>query len=138
MAVKIAKKTKVLIVLAPVALVLLFVAYEAGHVAYYRGYSKGSRTGIVTKVTVKGPPYCKYLEGEMKVGGNATMAPETWKFSVDDDSDTNPVVVALKEAEKKQTTVTLDYRQDQDVRFRCTDSEYFVVKVEKDDEAKKK
>ena len=131
MAVTLAKKTKWLLVLAPVALVLLFAAAQALRVWWYRGYSKGSRTGIVTKVTVKGPPYCKYLEGEMKVGGTATMTPETWKFSVDDDSETNPIVVALKEAEKKQIPVTLDYRQDLHALYRCTDSEYFIIKVEK-------
>jgi hypothetical protein len=131
MAVKLSKKAKWLVVLVPVALVLLVVAYQAGQVWWYRGYSKGSRTGVVVKVTIKGPPYCKYLEGEMKVGGAATMTPETWKFSVDDDSETNPIVIALKDAEKKQTPVTLDYRQDLHALYRCTDSEYFIVKVEK-------
>ena len=132
MAVQMSKKTKWLLLLAPVALVLLFAGFQAAKVWWYRGYSKGSRTGIVTKVTVKGPPYCKYLEGEMRVGGStATLTPESWKFSVDDDGDTNPVVVALKEAEKSQKVVTLDYRQDLHALYRCTDSEYFVTRVEK-------
>ena len=132
MAAKLTKKTKVLIVLAPVALLLLYFGYKGVEYWWYRGYSKGSRTGVVTKVTVKGPPYCKYLEGEMKVGGvAASLTPETWKFSVDDDSDANPIVVALKDAEKKQTPVTLDYRQDLHALYRCTDSEYFITKVEK-------
>jgi hypothetical protein len=130
MALALTKKTKVLLALAPVALVLLFVGYEALRVWWYRGYSKGSRTGVIVKVTEKGPPYCKYLEAEMKVGGTTTMAPETWHFSVDDDAPTNAVVVALKAAEKKQTPVTIDYRQDLHSLFRCTDSEYFAVKVE--------
>ncbi len=131
MALTLSKKMKWRLALVPVALILLFVGYQAIRVWWYRGYSKGSRTGIVVKVTEKGPPYCKYLEAEMKVGGTATMAPETWKFSVDDDAPTNPVVVALKEAEKKQTPVTVDYRQDLHALFRCTDSEYFATKVEK-------
>jgi hypothetical protein len=130
MALALTKKTKVLLALAPVALVLLFVGYEALRVWWYRGYSKGSRTGIILKVTEKGPPYCKYLEAEMKVGGNATMAPESWHFSVDDDSPTSAVVIALKAAEKKQATVTVDYRQDLHSLFRCAETEYFVTKVE--------
>ncbi len=132
MAVNIPKKAKWLLVLAPVALVLLFSASQGLRVWWYRGYSKGSRTGVVTKVTIKGPPYCKYLEGEMRVGGaTATLTPETWKFSVDDDADANPVVVALKEAEKSQKTVTVDYRQDLHALYRCTDNEYFITRVEK-------
>ena len=43
----------------------------------------------------------------------------------------NPVVVALKDAEKNGTRVTLDYRQDLHSMYRCTPSEYFVTKVEK-------
>ena len=92
MAFTLTKKMKWGLALLPVALILLFVGYEAVRVWWYRGYSKGSRTGVVVKVTEKGPPGCKYLEGEMKVGGTATMTPETWLFSVDDDSPTNAVV----------------------------------------------
>jgi hypothetical protein len=131
MAFTVTKKMKWGLALLPVALVLLFAGYEGLRVWWFRGYSKGSRTGIVVKVTEKGPPYCKYLEGEMKVGGTTTMAPETWLFSVDDDAPTNPIVVALKDAEKKQTPVTVDYRQDLHALFRCTNTEYFAVKVEK-------
>lgn len=131
MALTVSKKTKWLLALIPVALVLLFVGFQALRVWWFRGYSKGSRTGIIVKVTEKGPPYCKYLEAEMKVGGTATMAPETWHFSVDDDAPTNAVVIALKEAEKKQTPVTIDYRQDLHSLYRCAETEYFATKVEK-------
>lgn len=132
MAVKISKKVKWILALAPIAVVLLLVASQALRVLWFRGYSKGSRTGIVTKVMVKGPPYCKYLEGEMRVGaGAATLTPETWTFSVDDDSEANPVVVALKEAEKTQKAVTLDYRQDLHALYRCSETEYFITNVQK-------
>jgi hypothetical protein len=131
MALTVTKKMKWRLALLPVALILLFTGFQALRVWWFRGYSRGSRTGIVVKVTEKGPPYCKYLEGEMRVGTSTTLAPETWLFSVDDDAPTNPVVVALKDAEKKQTPVTVDYRQDLHALFRCTESEYFAVKVEK-------
>jgi hypothetical protein len=125
------RKVKVILALVPVAFVLLVVAYEGLRVWWYRGYSVGSRTGVVRKVTVKGPPYCKYLSAEMVVQtGGLTTAADVWEFSVDDDSPTNAVVVALKNAEKKGERVTIDYRQDLHSLFRCTPSEYFATKVE--------
>lgn len=127
---KLPKKAKLFLVLLPILGVLLFAGFKGIEYWWYRGYSKGTRTGVVRKISVKGPPYCKYLSGEMLVQGTA-MAPEVWEFSVDDDSDANPVVVALHEAEKKGEKVTLTYRQDLHAMYRCTPSEYFVTKVEK-------
>ena len=124
------KKAIAILALIPVTLVLLYAAYAGVRVWWYRGYSKGTRTGIVRKISVKGPPYCKYLSGELTTQMNQ-MAPEIWEFSVDDDTETNPVVVALHEAEKKGERVTLHYRQDLHSLYRCTPSEYFVTKVEK-------
>ncbi len=125
-------KWKVRLALAPIALILLVVAYEGLRVWWYRAYSTGSRTGVIRKVTVKGPPYCKYLSAEMVVQtGGITNAADVWEFSVDDDSPTTPVVVALMEAEKKGERVTVDYRQDLHSLFRCTPSEYFATKVER-------
>ncbi len=125
------RKVKWMLILAPVALILLAVASQFARVWWYRGYSKGTRTGVVRKVSVKGPPYCKYLSGELTVQGANPLAPEIWEFSVDDDADTNPVVMQLHEAEKKGDRVTLHYRQDLHSLYRCTPSEYFVTKIEK-------
>ncbi len=125
------RKWKWLLVLVPFAAVLLFGGYEGGRVWWNRGFSKGARTGVIRKISVRGPPYCKYLSGEMALQSAGLAAPEIWEFSVDDDADTNPLVVALHEAEKKGERVTLDYRQDKGSLFRCTPSEYFVTKVEK-------
>jgi hypothetical protein len=125
------RKAKILLILFPIAALLLFSGYEGLRVWWYRAYSKGSRTGIVRKISIKGPPYCKYLSGEMGVQGSSALQPEIFEFSVDDDSDKNPVVVALRNAEKSGERVTLDYRQDLHSLFRCTPSEYFVTKVEK-------
>lgn len=123
-------KAKVLLALVPVALLLLFGGYEGIRYWWYRAYSTGTRTGIVRKISVKGPPYCKYLSGEMVVQGPA-LQPEIWEFSVDDDADLNPVVVALHAAERQGDKVTLHYRQDLHSMMRCTPSEYFIVSVEK-------
>lgn len=96
------------------------------------GYSRGERTGIVRKISVKGPPGCKFLEGEMSLQG-ATVAQQqdVWNFSVDDDSEGNPLVQQLKKAEHDGSRVTLEYRQDKPMWFRfCNKSEYFITKVQ--------
>jgi hypothetical protein len=132
MAREIPRKWKVRLVLAPIAMVLLLAAFLGGRYWWYRGYSKGTRTGVIRKVTEKGPPYCKYLSAEMVVQtGGITSAADVWEFSVDDDAPTAPVVVALRAAEKTGERVTIDYRQDLGSLYRCTPSEYFATKVEK-------
>ena len=122
---------KSIMILVPIALVLLFVGYEGARVWWYRGYSVGARTGVIRKLSVRGPPYCKYLAGELVLQGTQPGQPvETWEFSVDDDSEKNPLVKQLHEAEKSGERITLDYRQDLHSLFRCTPSEYFVTKTE--------
>lgn len=126
------RKTKLYLILAPIAALLLFFGWEGLRVWWYRAYSVGTRTGVVRKISVRGPPYCKYLAGEMAVqAANTTMQAEVWEFSVDDDGENAPVVIALHDAEKKGERITLKYRQDLHSLFRCTPSEYFVTAVEK-------
>ncbi len=127
------RKKKLLIAVIPVALIFIFVLVQLGRVFWYRGYSKGSRTGIVRKVSIKGPPYCKYLSGELVLqGGQLGQVAETWEFSIDGaDDDANPLVASVKAAEKTGERVTLSYRQDLHSLYRCTPSEYFVTNVEK-------
>ncbi len=124
---------KKLFIVVPVALVVLFILAQLTRVWWYRGYSKGSRTGVVRKVSIKGPPYCKYLSGELALqGGQPGQPPEIWEFSIEGaDDETNPLVVNLKLAEKSGERVTLTYRQDLHSLFRCTPSEYFVNNLEK-------
>lgn len=122
---------KSIMILVPIALLLLFVGYEGARVWWYRGYSVGARTGVVRKLSVRGPPYCKYLAGELVLQGTQPGQPaEIWEFSVDDDSDKNPLVKQLHEAEKSGERITLDYRQDLHALFRCSPSEYFVTRAE--------
>ncbi|MBS1153685.1 MAG: hypothetical protein H6Q89_5383 [Myxococcaceae bacterium] len=124
---------KKLFILVPIALVFLFTLVELTRVWWYRGYSKGSRTGVVRKISIKGPPYCKYFSGELALqGGQPGQPPEIWEFSIDGaDDEKNPLVVNLKEAERSGARVTLNYRQDLHSLFRCTPSEYFVGSLEK-------
>ena len=126
------RKTKLLVVLAALGALLAFAGYEGVRVWWNRGYSTGSRTGFVRKISVKGPPYCKYMSGEMILQGAQAGAPqEVWEFSIDDDDEKNPTMIALHDAERSGARITLDYRQDRGSLFRCTPSEYFVTKVEK-------
>lgn len=126
------RSSKIYIVLAALGLVMLVVAWNGARYWWYHGYSLGTRTGIVRKVSMKGPPYCKYLAGEMVLQGTAPgQQAEVFEFSVDEDSEDNPIVKSLREAEKKGERVTLTYRQDLHSLYRCTPSEYFITGVEK-------
>ncbi len=124
---------KKLFVVVPLALVGLFILVQLGRVWWYRGYSKGSRTGVIRKVSIKGPPYCKYFSGELALqGGQPGQPPEIWEFSIEGaDDEKNPLVGGLRLAEKSGERVTLTYRQDLHSLFRCTPSEYFVNGLEK-------
>jgi len=125
------RKAKVLLGLLPVALIVVWQGWRGIEFLWYRGYSVGTRTGVVRKVSVKGPPYCKYMSGEMMMQGSLPGMPfESWEFSVDDDRPESPVVKALHDAERKGERITLQYRQDRKSLFRCTPSEYFVTGVE--------
>src|SRR5262245_36330645 len=126
------RKHKVYAVLAPIALILLIVAWQAIRVWWNRGYSAGTRTGVVRKLSMKGPPYCKYFSGELVMQNAGLAQPtEVWEFSVDDESEKNPLIKMLQEAEKTGKPVTLKYRQDLGSLYRCTPSEYFVTGLEK-------
>jgi hypothetical protein len=124
---------------------LLFLVSAWQYLSFWLsyGYSRGSRTGILRKVSVKGPPYCKYLEGELALqGGNPGQMVETFTFTVDDHSESNPLVLELKKAERDGARVTLDYRQDKHLWWRCNaggkagsgefpNSQYYAIKVER-------
>ena len=125
---------KAKIILAVLGVLGLVALWQYVSYLFKYGYSRGERTGIVRKVSVKGPPGCKFLEGEMSLQG-ATVAQnqDIFHFSVDDDSESNPIVVQLKKAEHDGARVTLEYRQDKggEIWWRfCNKSEYFITKVQ--------
>ncbi len=99
---------------------------------WYYGYSKGTRTGVIRKVSEMGPPFCKYLSGELVLNGAVPgQLPEIWYFSVDNSKDDNPLVQDLYKLAKDGSRVTLRYRQDLKSLYRCAPTEYFVTGVEK-------
>ena|ERR1017187_6033878 len=123
------------LILGGVLLFLMIPAYVGGKLWWYHGFATGSRTGVVRKVSMKGSPVCKYMAVEMAVQSSG-VALDTWEFSVDDESPKNPVVQKLKDAEKTGARVTVDYRQDLNQWYRCSESEYFATDVESDAPAK--
>ena len=122
--------TKGKVTLAILAVVGVLCAWQGFRYWWYHGYSIGERTGLVRKISVKGSPVCKYLEGEMALTGSGMAQPEIWQFSVDDHSDANPLMKQLKDAERDGTRVTLHYRQDLRSWWRCTPHEYFFTSLE--------
>jgi hypothetical protein len=126
-------KAKVRIFLFFFAAIAVVALYQTGKYYYYRGWSRGTKTGIVRKIAYKGPPFCKYIMGEMVMqqGSNAVQESQVWEFSVDVSDEQAPIVVALREAEKTGKLATLRYRQDLHMWWRCAPTEYFVTSLEK-------
>lgn len=117
------------IALGGLLVVLVVGLFVGGKLWWYHGYSTGSRTGVIRKVSMKGSPVCKYMEAEMAVQSGG-VALDTFEFSVDNEDPKNPVVQKLKDAEKSGAKVTVDYRQDLNQWYRCSPSEFFAVDVE--------
>ena len=120
-------------ILAPIGLVLLIAAWQGLRYWWYHGYSRGTRTGLLRKLSVKGSPMCKYLSGEMVLIGSGVapnQPPEIWTFTVDNDREDAPVVKALHAAERSAKEVTVEYRQDKGKWWACADTEYYVTGVE--------
>ena len=89
------------------------LGWEAMVYSWYRGASVGERTGMITKVSFKGSPMCRYWSIEMKVGaqpGTATLGADAWEFTVD--SAYEWLIPKLQEAAEKIREVTVVYRQD--------------------------
>jgi hypothetical protein len=124
------KKLKIALgVLAALAVVGI---WQALHYWFNHGYSVGTRSGVIRKLSVKGPPYCKYLSGELALqGSNPGQPVEVWEFSVDDSTEQNPLVASLHDMERQGKLVTLRYRQDLKMWWRCTPAEFFVTSIEK-------
>ena len=123
------RKSKV--ILGLFVLLLATAGVLTGRYYWYKGYSKGTRTGVIRKVSEMGPPFCKYLSGELVQNSQPGQPTDIWYFSVDDSSETNPLVQDLYKMAKEGNRVTLRYRQDLKALYRCAPTEYFVVGVEK-------
>ena len=125
------RRAKLRIVLAIAVLLVIGGAWFGISMAWRRGYAHGTVTGIVRKVSVHGPPYCKILTGELVYQGSNSQKPELFEFSVDDREDGNPIVHDLQEAQRAGKRVTLGFRQDHHIWWRCNPSENYITAVEK-------
>lgn len=124
--------SKLKIVLIPLGLVTLVAAWQGLTYLWRHGYSTGERSGIVRKLSIKGPPYCKYLSGELVLQGSLPgMGGEIWEFTVDNRDEANPLVKELHLAERSGARTTLKYRQDIPMWWTCTPLQYKIVGVEK-------
>src|SRR5688572_32585193 len=94
------RKGKLKIALVLFGLVGLVVGYQAVKYWWYKGYAKGTKSGYLRKLQSKGPPYCKYVLGEVVLqrGGEVAQGGEVWEFSVEDDGEEGRLVRGLGEA----------------------------------------
>jgi hypothetical protein len=124
------------LVTLPLVALAGFSGFEAArYQLFYHGFSRGSRTGVVRKLSVKrsqkGMPFCTYVSVEMVMpGAQPGINGDLWIFSVDDDTPKSPVVARLRAAEKSAERITVDYRQDLHRWWSCAESEYYVTSVE--------
>jgi hypothetical protein len=124
------RKVKVLLALLLVCAII--GAWQGARYWFNYGYASGTKTGTLRKLAVTGPPYCKYLDGEMAlVGGNPGQPAEIWHFTIDDEGETSPVLQQLQQAERGAKPVTLRYRQDRGLWWRCSPSEYYVIGIDR-------
>lgn len=126
-------RRKLLFILIPLALILVVTGVLALRWWWYRGYSRGTRSGIVRKLSYKGSPVCKYYSGEMVLAGSTPMNPQVWEFAVEDPD--GPVVRQLQEAERRGRRVTLEYRQDLGNKgklWNCSPTDYYITNVHTD------
>src|SRR5690349_14268355 len=119
--------------IAAAVLVVLLVAggWIALSMSWRIGYAHGTVTGVVRKVSVHGPRYCKILTGELVYQGTRRHKPAGFDCSGDDPSHAKPVGHDLQAAERAGKLVTLDFRQDRHAWWRCNPSQYFITAVEK-------
>lgn len=76
-------------------------------------YSRGTRTGVLRKLSIKGSPLCKFVSGELALAGQGPgLTQDLWQFTLDDTNESNPLFVKLRTAERAAKPVTVEYRQD--------------------------
>ncbi len=128
-----ARRSRLKIALGFLAVVGLVAAWQGMRYWWFRGYAKGTKSGYLRKLQQKGPPFCKYVMGEviLQRGGEVAQGGETWEFSIDTRDENAQIVKDLREAEKSGKLITFQFRQDLHMWWRCAPTEYFVTGVEK-------
>lgn len=134
---RLSTRTKVLLGLF--AALSLVAFYQLAKAWWLHGYSQGTRSGVIRRISYKGSPLCKYWLGEMVVTATAfngvqtstATAPEIWEFSVQAPSEKDPLILQLQDAEKSGQRATVSYRQDKGRWWDCTPTEFFVTGIAK-------
>ena len=118
----------------PLLALLGFLGWQTSVYTWYRGISVGERTGMIVKVSKKGTPLCRYNSIEMRVGaqpGTAVLSQETWEVTLDEAYEW--LMPQFREAERNQSKITVQYRQDgKNLPWRfCIGTEYHATGVVK-------
>jgi hypothetical protein len=126
---KIGTRGKVILVF--VGLLMLVGAWQAISYWFKYGYSKGERTGVLRKLSITGSPVCKFVDGQLVLAGSllTNNQQEPWRFTIDGVGEDLPLYKKLEEAMRADKTVTLKYRHDKPIWWRCTPHEYYVTDV---------
>jgi hypothetical protein len=107
------KRKKVWFVLSLLSVVLIGSGVQWLRWWWNQSYSRGTRTGILRKLSIKGSPLCKFVSGELALAGQVPgLAQDIWMFTLDDTNESNPLFVKLRAAERSAKPVTVEYRQD--------------------------
>ena len=127
------RMTKFKIFLGLFGLMSLVALWQVARYYWYRAYSTGTRSGYLRKISLKGPPYCKYIMGEMVLqrGGEVAAGGEVWEFSLDTRDESSALLKEIHEVERAGKLTTVRYRQDLNMWWRCAPTEYYVLGIEK-------
>lgn len=117
---------------ALLVLIMLAGSWKGLGVWWYRGFSKGQRTGVIRKFSYRGSPVCKYWLGELVLVGSNFAQQETWVFTTDATHESDAIIREIQQAAQQNHTVTLTYRQDLKTwPWKCAPSEYYVTGLAK-------
>ena len=118
------------LIAVPLFALMGFAGWEAFRYWWDHGFSRGTYDGVVRKVSIKGPPYCKYASIELVVPGGTLAVPKLVEFTLDDSHDGTPLLGKFEEAERTQKNVTVRYRQDHLQWWQCVPVEYHALEIQ--------
>jgi hypothetical protein len=126
------RTAKGIAVTASLVILVGLVGWQGLRMLWNYGYSRGTRTGLVQKISYKGSPLCKYWSVELApvgTGGLMVTGQPPQEMTVDGPSENNPIVEKLRKAEAKGGRTTVEYRQDKGKWWACSLSEYYITNV---------
>lgn len=126
------RTAKGIAVTAFLVVLLGLVGWQGLRLMWNYGFSRGTRTGLVQKISYKGSPLCKYWSVELApvgAGGLVVAGQPPLELTVDGPSDNNPLIEKLRKAEAKGGRTTVEYRQDKGKWWACAPTEYYITNV---------